>query len=217
MSILLNKENAGRNNPADLDNVTKFKIGVSWDPSARGRGGLFGKASQLGGCDLDLFAVLMTNGDPKKLVSGLTKDLMNPFRGKDGDGCIQHSGDEKRGNKKGDDEAIEVNFPLMPERYDTVVFMVANFKGVASAIAGDNAFQGADNVEFTGYDLSSGGEVEDFKIEPSLLGTKNCCLVSKAMRPAYPGGPWRMAILEEFVHVIPKDQRDLLMKAKSAA
>lgn len=52
---------------ADLDGVTHFSVGVSWDTTAGSSGGLWGKIKKSAGTDLDLIAVAC-QGDEKSLL-----------------------------------------------------------------------------------------------------------------------------------------------------
>jgi len=218
MTILLTKENAGLGNPAQLDDVTHLRVGVSWDASTRGRGGLLGRLSRKGGVDLDLFAVLSTNKDPRRLVSGISPELLNPLHGRDGDGSITHSGDNTTGHGEGDDEVIDARLTSIPMRYDSIVFVVANFKagGMAAAMQ-DKGFQGADNVLFTGYSVDNGTSTREWEIEPSLLSTENCCLLAKVIRSSSTDmfAPWKISVVEDFKRITPGDKMSLLRATQS--
>lgn len=213
MSIALNKNNAPVGGTATLDDVKHLRVGVSWDPSTRGRGGLLGKLSRKGGVDLDLFAVLSTGREPKRLVSGFSPELLNPLHGRDGDGSITHSGDNTTGHGEGDDEVIDAHLAAIPMRYDSIVFAVANFKahGMSAAMQ-DKGFQGADNVLFTGYNVIDGRPQSEWEIEPSLLATENCCLLVKVTRTSStdPYAPWRIEVLEDFRRITAGDKMSLL-------
>jgi tellurium resistance protein TerZ len=193
-SINLNKDNAGPGSPATLEGVTKLRFGAQWDPSARGKGGFLGRLSSKGGADLDLIAVLMQGDKPVKYV-GL--DNLDPVRG-----SIVHSGDETKGNKEGDDEMIDVDFTQIPFSYDAVFFTASVFKsgGMDTAMQ-DKGFQGAKNVEFHLYNMSSGQPVMEAEIMPDLAGTQNCCLIAKVSRTVADdaSAPWKIEVYEEMI------------------
>lgn len=218
-TFVLSKDNAPAERPAQLDDVTKIAVAVSWDASGALTGGVRGKAAERIGTDLDEFAVLRSKGDPKRLCTGVSKKFMRPLDD-EAPGAILHTGDEKTGNASGYDETIEVDLTKIPVRYDDIVFAVAAFKkrNVLQRLSSDlEGFAAASNVRFTGINLSGGQRVEEWHIEPSLLGTANCCLVARVSRshPADTSAPWRIAILEQFVPITPGDPQSLLRAAAS--
>lgn len=198
---VLSKDNASINDPADLTGMTQLRIGVSWDASARNKGGLIGKMSRKAGADLDLFAIVMQGNDPVRFA-GL--DNVNPI----GDGSLVHSGDNTTGQGDGDDETIDAFLTRLPQHVTGIIFTVAVFKnGGANKAFKDKGFEGAQNVAFSVYDASGGEPEKCAEIWPSLLGTENCCLVAKAWRV---GASWKLAVLNEMVRITPGDQRSLL-------
>lgn len=208
-AVNLNKGNAGPGDAATLEGVTKLRFGAAWDPSTRGKSGLFGKLSSRGGADLDLIAVLMQGPKAVKYV-GL--DNLDPLGG-----AITHSGDETKGSKAGDDETVDVDFARIPASYDAIFFTVASFKtgGMATAMQ-DQGFQGAKNVEFHVYNTSGGSAVMDAEIMPDLAGKENCCLIAKVSRthPSDTSAPWKIEVYEEMVSITRGSMASLLDKVR---
>lgn len=204
----LTKQNAGVNDPADVSNITKLRVGVSWDASSRGKGGLMGKLSRRAGADLDLLAIVVDpNGNPVRFA-GL--DNLDPLK----DGTLRHSGDNQTGKGEGDDETVDADLLTMRGNVQSIIFAVAAFKdGGASRAFGDQGFGGAENVEFSVYDVSDGQPGKVAEMWPSLLGTENCCLVAKATRG--PAG-WTLAVLEKMVRITPGDRNSILRAAMGA-
>lgn len=205
MVMTLTKDNAGDHDPADVSNITKLRVGVSWDVSSRGKGGLMGKLSRRAGADLDLLAIVVDrNGTPVRFA-GL--DNLNPM----GDGTLVHSGDNTTGKGDGDDETVDADLLTMRSNVQSIIFAVAAFKsGGAAKAFGDQGFGGAQNVEFSVYDASDGSPSKVAENWPSLLGTENCCLIAKASR--VPHG-WSLAVLEKMVHITPGDRNSILAAA----
>lgn len=205
MTLLLNKDEHGIKDPADLTGVTRLRVGVSWDTSSRGKGGLLGKLSRRAGADLDLLAIVVdSSGNPVRFA-GL--DNLNPL----GDGTLTHSGDNQTGKGEGDDETVDVNLLTMKDRIQSIIFAVAAFKnGGAGQAFGDKGFDGAENVEFNVYDVSDGQPGKVAYMWPSLLSNENCCLIAKASRQ--PGG-WNLAILNQMARITPGDRNSILRAA----
>lgn len=213
MTISLTKENSGRGDGSPLDDFEHLRIGVSWDASNRGQSGFLGKVSKKLGVDLDLFAVLMQGNKPVRLIAGFDKDLMNPLHGGDGDGAIVHSGDNTTGKGEGIDEQIDVHLSRIPLKFTGIIFGVAAYKeGLKEKLAGDVGFKAANNVEFTVSNVENGVADERAAIMPSLVGTENCCLVTKLVRSdeTDQSAPWVIEILEEFVRIKSNDQDSII-------
>lgn len=190
----------------DVATITgKIRVGAAWDTSARGHGGIMGRLSRRAGADLDAVAVAFQEGEPIRMA-GIGND--DPFK----DASILHSGDNQTGQGEGDDEYIDVDLDRVDPDVDKIVFMVAAFK-VKNKNLGDQGFSGADNVEFTVYDLTTGRPDKQFRIRPSLLGQQNCVIVATLKRTSY---GWEMRKSAAKVNVEHGNTQRLLMAAKNA-
>lgn len=185
--------------PADVSRITRMSIGVSWDATAGGTGGLLGRLKRAAGCDLDLIAVLMNGNDPLRLA-GL--DSLDPL----GNGSVVHSGDNQTGKGDGDDETVTVDFARVPGQVDRVVFVCAAYKAQSS-------FEKAANVSFKVYDASDGLPALVADIWPSLLGGGNACEVASAQRS---GGGWTLKEVNRRGNVQQGSQTSLLRFAMGA-
>jgi stress response protein SCP2 len=183
----------------------KIRLGAAWDSSARGYGGLIGRLSRRAGADLDAVAVMFEGGHPVRMAGiGNNDPLKN--------GSVVHSGDNQTGRGEGDDETIDFDLDRVDDEIEKIVLMVAAFKK-ANKNMGDLGFQGAENVEFTLYDTSSGQPQKEFRIRPSLAGRENCVIVAVLQRE---NGGWRMSRSDVRVSVEHGDQYALLRAAASA-
>ncbi|MBW1600983.1 TerD family protein [Streptomyces sp. JJ66] len=192
--ITLTKEDG----PADLTGVTHMSIGVSWDATAGGSGGLVGKLRRKVGTDLDLIAVAMQGADPVRLA-GL--DSLDPL----GNGSLVHSGDNQTGHGDGDDETVTVEFGRVPPNITAIVFVAAAFKK-------QSAFKNARNISFKVYDATGGSTQQVADIWPSLLTTDNGCAVAKAIRE---GAGWKLQVINETGKIKQGDEHSLMRFAVS--
>lgn len=209
MTLVLTKENAGLDDPAEMTGMNRMRVGASWDTSSRGKSGFMGKLSQKVGTDLDLLAIVVdASGNPVRFA-GL--DNLDPLK----DGTLTHSGDNTTGRGEGDDETVEVDLLTMDPVYHKIVFAVATLKDSGAAkVFRDEGFSGAQNVEFAVYDASSSGQSDKVaRIMPSLLGTENCCLVASVQRG---DTGWSLAVINKMVRVTPGDRNSLLRAALNA-
>lgn len=187
--LTLTKENG----PAEMAGVKKLEIGVSWDTTAGGSGGLLGRLRRKVGTDLDLVAVLMSGNDPVRFA-GL--DSLDPL----GDGSVIHSGDNQTGHGAGDDETVTLELDRVSTNVTSIVFIAAAFKVYASL---DNAA----NVSFKVYDSTGGSKDQVADIWPSLLTKDNACAVAKAVRT---GSLWELSVLNVTGKVTQGDRQSLL-------
>lgn len=163
MSITLSKADGA--NP--LDGITNMGVGVSWDPSGQGKGGLFGRFLREVGVDLDLIAVLFIDDEPVRFA-GL--DSLDPL----GNGGVTHTGDAQTGKASGDDELVQVQFDRLGP-VDKIVYVAAAYKQGTS-------FEKANNISFKVYDSTGGTTQQVADIWPSLLGTDNANAVAEARK-----------------------------------
>ncbi|MEV0444057.1 TerD family protein [Streptomyces spectabilis] len=178
---------------ADLSGVTKMGVGVSWDTTGGGSGGLLGIARRARGTDLDAIAVLMSGSDPVRLA-GL--DSLDPLQ----NGAVVHSGDNQTGRGDGDDELIEVDFAKIPGHVTSIVFVCAAYKRGSD-------LKKAANVSVKVYDSSGGTTTQVADIWPSMLGSGNAIAVAKAVRA---GSSWTLAVINQRGTVRQGDQDALL-------
>lgn len=190
----------------DVAGVTgRIRVGAAWDSSARGHGGLLGRLSRTAGADLDAVAVMFEDGEPVRMAGlGNNDPLKN--------GSVVHSGDNQTGRGEGDDETIDVDLDKVDPEVEKIVFIVAAFKK-ANKSMGDQGFQGAENVEFTVYDMDTGSPVKEFRIRPSLRGRENCVIVAVLKRETY---GWTMTKSNAKIHVTHGDLNALLNAAVNA-
>lgn len=183
----------------------KIRVGAAWDTSARGMGGISGWLSRKAGADLDAVAVMFEDGTPVRMA-GIGND--DPLK----NASVLHSGDNQTGQGEGDDEYIDVDLDKVDAEVDKIVFMVAAFK-TKNKTMGDQGFGGADNVEFTVYDMTTGRPEKQFRIRPSLLGRENCVIVATLKRGQY---GWEMRKANAKVNVEHGNTQRLLMAAVNA-
>lgn len=173
MSITLKKSDGA--NP--LDGITHMGVGVSWDPSGRGKRGLLGRVFREVGEDLDLIAVLFDADNEPVRFAGL--DSLDPL----GNGGVVHSGDSQSGKGAGDDELVTVTFDRMGPAV-RVVYVAAAFKQGTS-------FANANNISFKVYDSTGGNAQQVADIWPSLLNSGNVNAVAEARLE---GGRWVLEV-----------------------
>lgn len=199
----------------DVDGI--ITVGAAWDPSTRGRGGIFGRALRKVGADLDNVGVLFQDRQPVTLIAGWDPHT-DPLHGLPGAGSATHSGDNTNGDADGDDESIRLELNKIPAEFHRIVIQVAAFKGKNR---GDKGFQGAGNVLFSVYDGESGPGVSPaFCIRPSLLGDENCVTVCTLDRVITPDGratvKWKLRKSGARTKVKHGDQNALILAAANA-
>jgi len=192
VSITLSKSDGA--NP--LDGITNIGVGVSWDPSGQGKGGLFGRLLREVGVDLDLIAVLFVDGDPVRFA-GL--DSLDPL----GNGGVTHTGDSQSGKGAGDDELVNVQFDRLGP-VDRVVYVAAAYKQGTS-------FEKANNVSFKVYDSTGGTTQQVADIWPSLLGTDNANALAEARKQ---DGQWVLEVTNRKGKIRQGDIQSLLRFAQ---
>lgn len=182
-----------KNDSVDVTDV--LRVGVSWDTSTRGMGGLLGRFSKKVGTDLDLLAIaLRADGQPVRMA-GL--DNLDPFK----DGSMVHSGDNQSGHGEGDDETVTVYLDKVPQLIHTIVFVAAAFKH-------NSSFAAADNLSFHVYDNEQ-STAPAMQFWPSLLNAarNNACVIMRAERT---GSLWQLKPVDKMAHVKQGDKDSLL-------
>lgn len=192
VSITLSKSDGA--NP--LDGITNMGVGVSWDPSGQGRGGLLGRLIREVGVDLDLIAVLFVDGEPVRFA-GL--DSLDPLS----NGGVIHTGDAQTGKGAGDDEAVLVQFDKLGP-VDRIVYVAAAYKQGTS-------FEKANNVSFKVYDGTGGSQTQVADIWPSLLGRENANAVAEARKE---DGRWVLEVTNRKGSIRQGDRQSILRFAQ---
>jgi tellurium resistance protein TerZ len=196
MSITLTKAMTDAE-PASFEGVRRMSVGASWDPTGGASRGLLGRLKREIGTDLDLLAVLFSEGEPVRFA-GL--DSLDPV----GNGAVTHTGDAQTGKAAGDDEAVFVTFDQIPGHVDAIAFVVAAFKPGSS-------FDKANNVSLKVYDASDGSPAVVADIWPSLLGSHNAVAVAKAFRV---GDHWEFKVLNNKMTLRQGDRQGILRYAQ---
>lgn len=101
-----------------IPGLTKFKIGAGWDPR-RTPGSEF---------DLDLSAFLV-KADGKVRGSGDFVFYGDQNHRQSPEGSVVYSGDERKGDREGDDETMTVDLSTVPQDIDKIVFVVTIHEG----------------------------------------------------------------------------------------
>ena len=153
--------------------LTKIFVGLGWDTKITD-----------GGFDYDLDASLFLLGSNEKLISDNHFIFYNNLTSPDAEKSVEHTGDNLTGEGDGDDEAIKINLPKVPDDVQKIVVVVTiheaeqrkqNFGQV------DNAYvrivDANTNVEAVRYDLT-----EDCSIETAMI-------MAELYRQ---GGEWRV-------------------------
>lgn len=192
-AITLTKENG----PADLTGVTHLDMGLAWDTSTGGSGGIVGKLKQRLGSDLDAIGILMQGDKPVQYV-GL--DNLDPCE----NGSILHSGDETRGNASGDDETVTMRFADVPQDITAVLL-------VATAYKLGSDMKRAKNIKVTLYDSTGGSKDAVAVIKPSLLSTKNVMAIARVDRRTDGAGAWSLSVVDG-EYSIKQGEMDQLLK-----
>lgn len=192
--LTLTKENG----PAQMGGIKKLELGVSWDTTGGGHGGVFGRLLRKVGTDLDLVAILMNGNDPVRFA-GI--DQLNPL----GDHSVIHSGDNQTGHGDGDDETLTLELDRISPNVTSIVFVAAAFKHGSS-------LDRAANVSFKVYDSTGGSKDQVADIWPSLLTSDNACAVAKAARN---GAVWELTVLNVTGKVTQGDRQSLMRFAIS--
>ncbi|AVP41392.1 hypothetical protein SEA_YARA_58 [Streptomyces phage Yara] len=182
----------------DMDNVEVIEMGVGWDKSTGGSGGLLGWVNRKVGSDLDGVAVAYVNGRPIKYLGWDELDCFAP----EAPGAAVHSGDNQTGEGDGDDETIRLELARIPQRFDKLVLVATAFKPGSS-------MKRAKNITVTLYDSTGGTKTPVGWIEPSLLNPKNTLGVAVLTRK---GNSWTLRVLESSFDVKQGDRDDFLRK-----
>ncbi|QCX81175.1 Stress response protein SCP2 [Streptomyces sp. YIM 121038] len=186
-----------KNQPETLTDITTLQAGVAWKTSSGGQKGLMGRLRRAVGTDLDLAAVALEEGRPKRICWFDNADAFD-------DGSLITLGDNRSGKGDGDDETIIARLDKLPDFIDTVVFIVSAFKQGVS-------FSNVEGVTLNVYDGNGGRKLGSYL--PDIDSRNNACVMVKARRAA--GPEWEIAIVNEMGHATSREQ--LLHLAKQHA
>lgn len=180
-----------------LTGVTVLQVGVAWKTSGGGQKGFMGRLRRAVGTDLDLAAVALETGRPKRLCWFDNEDAFD-------NGSLITLGDNRTGKGGGDDETIIARLDQLPASIDTLVFIVSAFKQGVS-------FANVEGITLNVYDATAGArKVGEYM--PDIDSRNNACVMAKAQRG--PGG-WAITVVNEMGQAGTRDQ--LLQLAKQYA
>jgi stress response protein SCP2 len=197
----------------DLTGVEVLEMGLGWDKSTGGHGGVVGWLSRKVGSDLDGVATFNVGPKPIKYLGW---DELDCFANEgSAAGAATHTGDNQTGEGAGDDETLRLTLARIPVRVTSIVLNAAAFKPGSS-------MKRAKNICVTLYDSSGGSKTPVAWIEPSLLKPKNTIGVAVLRRKRdtegkiIPGA-WELKVLDASVDVKQGDRDDFLVKTAAMA
>lgn len=171
--------NLSKDTPAPLT-ATRLGIGAAWKTSGGGRKGLGGLIRRHVGADLDLAAVALAGGAPKRMCWFDNRDAFD-------DGSLTIDGDSRTGRGPGDDEFIRVDLTTIPQEIDTIVFLVSAYKeGVT--------FDNVEGITLSVYDMDN-GQQRIGGYMPDIDSRGNAAVILRAVRT--PGGGWGMTLINQ--------------------
>ncbi|MFJ8054921.1 TerD family protein [Streptomyces sp. NPDC096142] len=189
--------NLTKDQPDTLTGVTVLQIGVAWKTSGGGQKGLMGRFRRAIGTDLDLVAVALEDGRPKRLCWFDNEDAFD-------NGSLITLGDNRTGKASGDDETIIARLADLPASITTLVFIVSAFKEGVS-------FANIEGITLSVYDGAPGGRKLG-EYMPDIDSRNNACVMLRAQRT---GPNWEIAVVNELDNASSRDQ--LLQLAKRYA
>lgn len=175
----------------DLDPNQVLEMGLGWDKSTGGSGGLLGWASKKVGSDLDGVATFYVGSKP---IAYLGWDELDAFD----DGSAVHTGDNQTGEGSGDDETVRLALGSIPQRVTSIMLNATAFKKGSS-------MRRAKKIKVTLYDSTGGQKQPMAWIEPSLLSPKNTIGVAVIRRKRDADGKvvegWELKVLDQSIDV----------------
>lgn len=193
----------------DLTGVEVLEMGLGWDKSTGGHGGVAGWLSRKVGSDLDGVATFYAGNRPVKYLGW---DEMDCFANEgSAAGSAIHTGDNQTGEGAGDDETLRMLLANIPIRITDIVLNATAFKPGSS-------MKRAKNITVTLYDSSGGSKSPVAWIEPSLFKPKNTIGVAHLRRKkgedgkVIPGA-WELKVVDSSVDVKQGDRDDFLVKS----
>jgi stress response protein SCP2 len=191
-----------------LDGVEVVEMGLGWDKSTGGSGGLLGKLKRKVGSDLDGIATFYNREKPVKYLGW---DELDSFANEgSAAGSATHTGDNETGEGAGDDETVRLVLGKIPVRITQIVLNAAAFKPGSS-------MKRAKNILVTLYDSTGGTKTPVAMIEPSLLNPKNTIGVAVLRRNPADTTKWQLRVLDTSVDVKQGDRDDFLVKSGQMA
>lgn len=193
----------------DLTGVEVLEMGLGWDKSTGGHGGVVGWLSRKAGSDLDGVGTFYAGNRPVKYLGW---DELDCFANEQSAaGSATHTGDNQTGEGAGDDETLRLLLAKLPVRITDIVLNAAAFKPGSS-------MKRAKNICVTLYDSSGGSKSPVAWIEPSLFKPKNTIGVAHLRRKrdadgkVIPGA-WELKVVDQSVDVKQGDRDDFLLKS----
>jgi tellurium resistance protein TerZ len=185
-----------------------LEMGLGWDKSTGGSGGLLGWVNKKAGSDLDGVATFYVGDRPVKYLGW---DELDTFADEgNAAGSAVHTGDNQTGEGGGDDETIRLALGNIPVRITSIMLNATAFKHGSS-------MRRAKNIKVTLYDSTGGTKEPVAWIEPSLLNPKNTIGVAVLRRKrddsgAIVPGAWQLKVLDRSVDVTQGNRDDFLIR-----
>jgi len=195
-----------------LDGVEILEMGLGWDKSTGGKGGVLGWLNNKAGSDLDGVATFYAGSKPTKYLGW---DELDSFANEgSAAGSATHTGDNQTGEGAGDDETLKLEFKRIPIRITDIVLNAAAFKRGSD-------MKRAKNITVTLYDSTGGSKSPVAWIEPSLYKPKNTIAVAHIRRKRGDdgrviqgeGAGWEMKVVDTSVDVKQGDRDDFLLRS----
>jgi stress response protein SCP2 len=193
----------------DLTGVEVLEMGLGWDKSTGGHGGVVGWLSRKAGSDLDGVGTFYAGNRPVKYLGW---DELDCFANEQSAaGSATHTGDNQTGEGAGDDETLRLLLGKLPIRITDIVLNAAAFKRGSD-------MRRAKNICVTLYDSSGGSKSPVAWIEPSLFKPKNTIGVAHLRRKRDAEGKvipsaWELKVVDQSVDVRQGDRDDFLLKS----
>lgn len=200
----------------DLTGVEIVEMGLGWDKSTGGHGGVTGWLSRKVGSDLDGIATFYARTKPTKYLGW---DELDCFANEgSAAGSATHTGDNPTGEGAGDDETLKLEFARIPIRITDIILNAAAFKRGSD-------MKRAKNITVTLYDSTGGSKSPVAWIEPSLYKPKNTIAVAHIRRKRDAegkvvqgeGAGWELKVIDTSVDVKQGDRDDFLLKSGQMA
>jgi stress response protein SCP2 len=189
--------NLAKNQTETLTSITHLGVGVAWKTSGGGQKGLLGRFKRAVGTDLDLCAIALSDGHPKRICWFDNQDAFD-------DGTLTSDGDSRTGRSSGDDEYIRANLARIPTSIDTIVFIVSAYKDGVS-------FDNVEGITLNVYDNSQ-GQTKIGEYMPDIDSRGNAAVIVKAQRE---GDTWSITTINELGNA--RSRQQLLDLAKRHA
>src|SRR5690349_2687603 len=195
-----------------LDGVEIIEMGLGWDKSTGGKGGLLGVLNRSVGSDLDGVGTMYAGTKPVKYLGW---DEVDTFANEgSAAGSATHTGDNQTGEGAGDDETLRLDLKRIPIRITDIVLNATAFKRGSD-------MKRAKNITVTPYDSTGGTKSPVAWIEPSLYKPKNTIAVAHLRRKRGEdgrviqgeGAGWELKVVDTSVDVKQGDRDDFLVKS----